>query len=694
MKTLAATYAGLMALVLLAALALRYWDPQPAQQTRAIAFDTYQRLSPRAYDPQLPVRIVDIDEASLRARGQWPWPRSDLAEMVDRLAAMGAAAIVFDMVFPEPDRLSPEQLAKRLSAGSKVAEAMKLLATSESNDQLFADAISRATVVVGFVGVPDGAGHASAPRVAEIEIRGDDPAQFVPAFSNVIVNLPLLSDKAAGSGAINWIADYDQVIRKLPLVVRVGDGLYPTLATEALRTAQAIANIRIISSGADRERSFGAKTGLSRILIGAISVPTDSEGQVWLRFTHSDPRRYISAQSLFDGTAKPEEVKGRIVLVGTSAAGLLDIRATPLDASIPGVEIHAEAIEQVLTGTHLRRPDFAAGSEIIFTIVAGCMLALAVFQTGAAIGAVVGGCAVVVVSATSWIAFSDLGWLLDPVFPIVTLSSVYLSGSSYLRLVTERERNAGLSKLRRIAQEMESAAQIQRSFLPQQALVGPGAERFDIFATMQPAKDVGGDFYDYFLINPDTLGVVIGDVSGKGVPAALFMSVSRTILRTIAFEGEAPGNVLTRVNEILARDNSESMFVTIFYASLELNTGALSYSSGGHDDTVLLRHGAPSENLGVMGPAIGLFDFAHYRTETRTLAPGDILLLITDGITEAFDKRRQAYGHERLLELVKRGNFSSATELVASLTASVGQFSRGAEQSDDITCIAMRYAGP
>ena len=342
-----------------------------AQRMRAIAFDTYQQLSPRQYDPATPIRIVDIDDASLAARGQWPWPRNDLANLVSRLKTMGAVAIVFDMVFPEPDRLSPEQIAKRLPADATLAEAKKMLSAAPTNDKAFADAIAGAGVVLAFAGVQGSGSDRSPPLIAELEYKGDDPRLFVPAFKSAVVNLPLLSAKAAGSGFNNWIPEQDQVIRKLPLLIRVGEALYPSIAAEGLRVAQGISNYLVVASGSGGAQSFGKRTGITKILIGDAAVPTDGSGQMWLRFTHSDPRRYISAQTVLDCTVAPEAVKGKIILVGTSAAGLLDVRATPLDPSMPGVEAHAQAIEQMLSGDFLSRPDFATGAEIVFTLLSG-----------------------------------------------------------------------------------------------------------------------------------------------------------------------------------------------------------------------------------------------------------------------------------------------------------------------------------
>jgi serine phosphatase RsbU (regulator of sigma subunit)/CHASE2 domain-containing sensor protein len=692
-RSLPLYYWTVVAFVLLAAATLRHWDLTLAQRTRAIAFDTYQQLLPRKYDPATPVRIVDIDDASLAARGQWPWPRSDLAALVSRLEAMGAVAIVFDMVFPEPDRLSPEQIAKRFPADKTLAEAQKLLSAAPTNDQTFSDAIAQGGVVLAFAGVHSTAPLQRPPLIAELEHRGDDPRLFVPAFPNAVVNLPLLSAKAAGSGFNNWTPEQDQIIRKLPLLIRIGDTVYPSIAAEGLRVAQGISNYLIVASGSAEEQAFGTRTGITKVMIGDAAVPTDGSGQMWLRFTHSDRRRYISAQSVLDSTVSSDMVKGAIILIGTSAAGLLDVRATPLEAAIPGVEAHAQAIEQMLVGDYLSRPDFATGGEIVFTLAAGLLLALAVYYTGAAVGAVIGAFAVACVLVASFMAFSRAGWLLDPSYPIVTLTAVYLAGSSFLRLATERERNRNRDKLAKIAREMESASQIQRSFLPRDELDGPLRGRFNLFATMKPAKDVGGDFYDYFMISDNKLGFAIGDVSGKGVPAALFMSVSRTVLRTIAFEAGEPGDVLARANVILARDNSEGMFVTLFYAILDLDTGALQLSSAGHDDLFLLTGGDEIESLQHMGPAVGLFEEAQYATLTRQLKSGDAVFVLTDGVTEAFNIDGRVFTVDRLATHLRRCSRSDAKTIVESVTREVTAFSQGTEQSDDITCVAVQFTG-
>ena len=240
---------------------------------------------------------------------------------------------------------------------------------------------------------------------------------------------------------------------------------------------------------------------------------------------------------------------------------------------------------------------------------------------------------------------------------------------------------------------MEAASQIQRSFLPRDDLDGPLRDKFNLFATMKPAKDIGGDFYDYFMIADNKLGFAVGDVSGKGVPAALFMSVSRTVLRTIAFEAGEPGDVLARVNVILARDNTEGMFVTLFYAILDLDTGTLQISSAGHDDLFLLTGSDEIESLQHTGPAVGLFEEAQYPTLTRQLGSGDAVFVLTDGVTEAFNIDGRVFTVDRLERLLRRCKRSDARTIVESVTREVTAFSQGTEQSDDITCLAVQFTG-
>jgi serine phosphatase RsbU (regulator of sigma subunit) len=242
-------------------------------------------------------------------------------------------------------------------------------------------------------------------------------------------------------------------------------------------------------------------------------------------------------------------------------------------------------------------------------------------------------------------------------------------------------------------QEINTAKIIQRSFLPRGIDAGDRGSRFRIAAEMLPAKQVGGDFFDYFMIDDKNLGIAVGDVSGKGIPAAIFMSVTRTMLRTIARHGGTAGDVVTELNSLLAEDNSESMFVTLAYGRLNLDTGQLEYANAAHEEAYVLRADESFDHIGPMGPAVGLFDGVRYQSDTKILKPDDTIILGTDGITEAFNSQGGMYGTDRFTSLMKRLGREPVDNVVQQITSEVLRFSQGVPQSDDLTCLAARYFG-
>jgi adenylate cyclase len=473
---------GAIPFVILAAmLALRAWDPLPLRELRWLAFDTYQRLAPRAYDPATPVKIVDLDDESLARIGQWPWPRTQVARLLERLAQAGAATIAFDMVFAEPDRSSPEQALKLWPKTLEVLALRDSVAVLPSHDSILAAAIGQAPVVTGFVLTHDPTGgaapsadwQAAEPLVAKAQasaspqdgenppaglriplskasfaVAGDDPALFVPQYSSAVVNLAELEAGALGNGAFNSTPEGDQVIRRVPLVMALRDQLYPSLVAEALRVAQGAKTNVIKSSGASGIWSFGEHTGVSMLRIGELEIPTDPQGRFWLHFTKHEPGRYIPAWKVLAEDFDPDTVAGQIILVGTSAPGLYDTRSTPLDASIPGAEIHAQAIEQILSGDFLKRPDFADGLELAYMLVLGLIVIVMLRTLGAVVSLAVGGLATLLVFAGSWLSFHEYGWLLDPVQPSLMVLLVFATaeGISYTQSEAERRQVRGAFK--------------------------------------------------------------------------------------------------------------------------------------------------------------------------------------------------------------------------------------------------------
>jgi len=245
-----------------------------------------------------------------------------------------------------------------------------------------------------------------------------------------------------------------------------------------------------------------------------------------------------------------------------------------------------------------------------------------------------------------------------------------------------------------IQRDLNVAREIQQGILPQVFPPFPDRKDFEIFASMVAAKEVGGDFYDFFMIDNDRLGFVIGDVSGKGIPAAIFMAVSRTLIRATGLKGMPTGECLYYVNNLLCNESISCMFVTVFYSIINLKTGIVEYTNAGHNPPYILNEKGELKVIPTTGDIIlGVFEDQKYATHQVQLQAGEGVLLFTDGVTEAFNIQAEAYGEARLESLLNTIRNCNPNQVVNTVIEDVNQFAKGVPQSDDITLLFMKYMG-
>ena len=346
--------------ILLLAVAARIAAPDLLDRGALVVFDLYQRAAPREAG-NLPIRIVDIDDPSLKELGQWPWPRGMIAKLIDRLREAGASVIGFDIDFAESDRTSPRMLVPLLAQnGLSSEDTAKLLASVPDPDDNLARTMRTVPVVTGFILSDRGSERPPAEK-AGFAFIGNDPLSRVASFSRAIPNLPEFEAAAAGNGFLNQYLDWDNVVRRVPLVLKLDDKPYPSLVAEMLRIASEAHSYVGRGAGAQAQTNFGANTGMTDLRIGPLIVPTDAAGRVAVHFAPPAPNLYVSAKDILAGTFDRSLIDGNMVLVGTSATGVInDRQATPLAPNVPGVEVHAQLIEQILLGDYLVRPDWAS----------------------------------------------------------------------------------------------------------------------------------------------------------------------------------------------------------------------------------------------------------------------------------------------------------------------------------------------
>lgn len=653
---------------------------------RRLWFDSLQQMAPRERAAEPPAVIIAIDEGSIRAFGQWPWPRDNVAFLISRLQQAGVRAIGVDILFSEPDRMSPLALSQWLGAvdpalGEQVAEL-------GDTDTVLAETIRSAHVILPIAGITEDvpASRNNLGLAPAVVLEGIEPRNLI-SFADGLRATPRLQQAAEGQAAIAFDGLPDGVVRRVPAIQMIGDQPTAILGAETLRVAEGAFFTTVTADG----------TGL-RVDLETQHFRTEADGTFWLHFGHveeNDPR-YIPASKVMAGDVGAEILKGKIALLAVTGLGTVDSQTTPLAQEVWGIEAHLQMIEQILDQRFLRRPFGLFLAETALLGLMGIVLIQLIPRAPPIMSLAIGAVGSVALLGLSYIAFRS-GWLFDASGPV--LGGGLIGAGLIAFSLVERDRERLIERAERQSQErarallLEAAASMQRSVLPGAAFEEP---RVRLAAHLTPSFDVGGDLYDHFMLDGDRLFFLVGDVSGKGIAACQFMGISKRLWRITAEKLERTiGGIQTTANTQIAQDNSEMMFVTGIAAILDLGTGALSYSSAGHDQPILLSAGQRPRQLDEFtGPAAGIIAGMEYPVGETLMQPGDKLVMFSDGITEALDVDRAAYGLDRLIELLAGLPESTApNDVVDLILADVRAFVAGAEQSDDLTLMVVERLG-
>ncbi len=455
-------FARLICLALLLGFAvLRVVDPAPLQELRVRIFDTFQNIDPRIKTIR-PVTIVDIDEASLAKLGQWPWPRTYVADMVTNLSNLGAVVIAFDAVFSEPDRLNPD-IAAGTMRDLDEATRTKLRALP-SNDQIMADAIRRARVVVGETGLSTVLSKRDDTLpMTGFATLGEEAEPYLFEFPGLLRNVRVLEEAAAGRGLFTIRTERDGIVRRVPMIMLAQGAIMPSLSLEMLRVLTATPTILIKTD----------KAGIKSVGLRGLEIPTDKNGQLWVHFARQDPSIYVSAADVIDGKVPADKIKGKLVLVGTSAVGLNDIKTTPGSPAMPGVEVHAQVLESALTGAVLAQPNYAIAVEFFAALILGLLVIIFTPNLGPVRLIIVGALFASVLIGTSWYFYTQYRLLIDFTYPLISTGAIYLTliFSSFVREQAQRKQIRSA-----FAQYMSPALVEQLAQSPEKLVLG-GEER-------------------------------------------------------------------------------------------------------------------------------------------------------------------------------------------------------------------------
>ena len=658
-------------ILLLILISLKVINPSLIKSISYLSFDLYQKVFVEKKSDS-DVVIIDIDETSLGKFGQFPWSRSVFAKIIDQVETSNPKVIGFDIFFTEKDKQSPEEIIKSYGLiPSDIADLQKL----KGHDDVFAEKLKSAKTVTAVLGsnVPS---HSNYERKAKAKFlsKGGDPKDFTYSYPYSIGSLEKLEKEVQGLGSISFLDQLDGIIRSLPLIVRLNNKIYPTMGLEMVRVGENQKNIYIELN----------EVGINRISARPYKIDSDPNGIIWIKYKEPQKKQYISAGDVFDGKFQTDFFKDKYVLIGASAQGLFDLVKIPTGLTVPGVEVHANVIENILDQSYLVRNPNTYVFELLFSIIVALLTfvlsqkirpkySLSVFFGNLLFIIIIG-----------FYIYKFRSELIDISYPIFILTITFLAGL-YFRFIEENKLAlANLQKEAKLLKERELAAGVQKSLFPDISKF----ENF-IFAKNVPARDVSGDYFDVVRSTPEEYFFTLADVSGKGVKAGMYMAKASSIFRTLTNLKFPLEKVVFGVNNELVEAKFKGMFVTAVFGKLNIKTGELVFINAGHESILTFDKGKNYEYIKSDMPSIGIIKyFTETMVKSNTMNLKDKTFVVyTDGVTEGYLKNGEELGAEGVQNIINSIEKINPKNIVLSIEK---ELNWGAEKlRDDITCMAI-----
>ncbi|MBF0384309.1 MAG: CHASE2 domain-containing protein [Candidatus Omnitrophica bacterium] len=584
------------------------------------------------------VVIVEIADDSIKKLGRFPFDRRYHSLLIKVLSEYGAKAVLFDIFFSESDQ----------------------------NDAEMEKAIKEA-------------GNVYLPYVFDLDSSKGQNILIAKGFN--AQNLAFFNTVSKGAGPINIIPDPDGKYRKVPLLIKYNEEIVPYVS------------LRLVSDylGID-QKDIIYRPGKYIRLGRYVKIPLDKEsnsivnyagewGKFYKHYSFVDIlRSYASIRSGEKPFLDPNFFKDKICIIGLTATGTTDLHPTPFSSLYPALAIHADLINSIINRRFITRAP--KEFNLFLLIVFASFISWGIFagKPNKAFGILI--LTVTLYFFTAFLLFILFGVWIDMFYPLIALPFLYLIGALMISVIEWRKKIL-------FENELLIAKKIQESFLPK---ILPRTNNMDIAAKILTARQVGGDLYDFYEFTPTTLGVMIGDVSGKGIPASLFMTTVSGSFKFFALPDAPPQQVLYSLNEKLRKESSSNLFVTIFYAIFDTEKKIMNYANGGHLPVLHLSRSAQGQLLDVEdGYPLGMTESA-YSGNSVKFSKGDIFIFYTDGITEARDSRSKLYGKERLFSVIDKNRNKTAQEISLAIEKDIRKFEPQHKQSDDITYIVIKIS--
>ena len=674
MKPLFAKYKNyiIFLILLFFLIVLKTINPSFIKSISYLSFDLYQKIFPLNKQTS-EVIIIDVDEKSLGKFGQFPWNRSIFAKIVENVNATNPKAIGFDIFFTEKDKQSPEEI---INAYNLIPTDVAQLQNIKGPDEIFREQLEKSKSVIAVLG-SSVSSHGTYDRSAKAKFlsKGGDPKEFTFSFPYSIGSLEKLEKSAKGLGSISFLDQTDGIIRSLPLILRFANKLYPTMGLEMIRVGSKQKNIFVELD----------EVGIKKISARPFKISSDPNGLFWIRYKQSQKSQYISASSVYEKKFEESFFREKYVLIGASAQGLFDIVKTPLGATVPGVEVHANVIENILDNSYLIRNPNVYIFELLFSIIIVFITFYFSQNIKPKYSLLIFFGSMISVILIGFVFFLLRSELIDISYPIFMVTVIFLAGL-YFRFLKENELAiSNLQKQAVLKKERELAGEVQKRLFPE-------IKKFEkfVYAKNVPARDVSGDYYDIIEINENEFYFTLADVSGKGVRSGMLMAKASSVFRTLANLSLPLEKVVYLVNNEIVEAKFKGMFVTAVFGKMNIANGEIDIINAGHESIMLFDDAKNFEFIKSDLPPIGIIKYPNETMvkKRKFNIKNKTFVVYTDGVTEGYLKNGKELGVEGVKEIILNIKEINPKNIITNIVDNLS-FEQ-AKLRDDITCMCIK----
>ena len=647
----------------------KFINPPIIQKISFLNYDFYQKVFNRGEVKD--VTIVDIDEKSIAKIGQFPWRRDIYSKILKNLNQHNPKAIAFDIVFSEEDKQNPKDLLSKLQVESDQLIDIDVIDTNK----IFVESIKDSKVILPILGEPKNnlVKNNSKPKL-RLLAKGENPKNFIYKFKHKIISLEEISSAASGIGSISLIPSIDGVIRNVPVLYNIDDKIWPSLALESVRIATGQKNLLVKSS----------KNGIELIKTRKNTIPSDQNALINVKFNKFSKDNYISAVDVANNDFDQKKVENKIILIGSSAQALFDIVKIANGEYVPGVEIHAHIIDNIFKNESIIKNIYTQLAENIIFLLLLIFLIFIPMKIKPKFSIIFFVGSIFVINLSSIIIY-QFNFYLDFLFSSIAGTLAFMT-SLYFRYLEENSIAIENDKKQSILKkEREIAGEVQKKLFPNNKKI----EKY-IFAQNTPAKDVSGDYYDYYQVSDNEIYFILGDVTGKGVKAGILMANAAAVFRSLAKMESSVAKTALYMNNQVKDASYQAMFITVILGKINLEKKEMEFINMGHEPMMVLDPKFNFEYVKSTLPPMGLMpvkDESFFKTTTMDISDKTILIY-TDGVTEGYVEEGKELEVAGLESEIKKLNTTSPETIISHATKILTE--KGFKLRDDITALGIK----